>query len=291
MDSVIPGEKQGPRPKRGIAIALLVGAALCWSLGGVFIKSVDWSPMAIAGTRSAIAALVVFACFPRMRITWSMHQLAGAAAYALAMVTFVAATRMTTAANAVLLQYAAPAWVALFSAWFLGERARRSDWLTIFLVMGGMVLFFLDRLTLAGTWGNVWASVSGICFAWVILLLRRQKDTSPYGSVFLGNVLTALVCLPWMFRGAPGPGGWAGLILLGTVQLGLAYVMFSIASRHVTALEASLILLMEPLLNPLWTFLALGEVPGTMAMAGGVIILGAITFRAALPWMRVGRGR
>lgn len=266
--------------KRQQALALLTGAALCWSLGGVLIKWVDLNPMTIAGARSLIAAGVVWLAFPGMKLTWSFYQVAGAAAYAANMVTFVVANKMTTAANAILLQYSAPAWVALFSAWFLRERIRRSDWIAISLVTGGIVLFFMDKLTLTGLRGNMAAVASGFAFAWVFLLFRRQKKDAPYGSLFLGNILTGMICLPFMFGGTPDGKSITGLLLLGIVQLGIAYCLYSAASRHVTAIDAALILLLEPLLNPVWTFLAMGEVPGRWAMVGGAIILGAITWQA-----------
>jgi drug/metabolite transporter (DMT)-like permease len=269
--------------KRSRALILLIGAALCWSLGGVLIKQVGWNPMAIAGARSLIAAVVVWAVFPRMKFTWSFYQIAGAAAYAVNMITFVLANKMTTAANAVLLQYSAPAWVALFSAWFLKERLKRSDWIGICFVSGGIILFFMDRLTLSGFWGNMAAVFSGFAFAWVFLLFRRQKEHAPYGSLFLGNILTGLICLPFMFRGSLDFPDVTGLILLGVVQIGVAYSLYSAASRHVSAIDAALILLLEPLLNPLWTYLAIDEVPGRWAMVGGAIILGAITWQAVAP--------
>jgi len=269
--------------KREKAMALLMGAALCWSLGGVLIKGVHWNPWAIAGVRSLIAAGVVWLAFPRMKFTWSFYQLAGAGAYAANMVTFVVANKMTTAANAVLLQYTAPAWVALFSAWFLKEKIRRADWLTITLVAGGIILFFMDRLSLTGLKGNVVAIGSGFSFAWVFLLFRRQKDHAPYGSLFLGNILTGMICFPFLFQGSPGGKDVVGLILLGVVQLGVAYSLYSVASRYVPAIDAALILLLEPLLNPVWTFLVLGEIPGAWAMLGGAIILGAITWQAIAP--------
>jgi len=255
--------------KREQSIFLLIGAALCWSLGGVLIKWVDWNPMAIAGARSMIAAVFVWFAFPKMKFTWSFYQLAGAGVYAANMVTFVVANKMTTAANTVLLQYTAPAWVALFSAWFLKEKIRRSDWMTI---------------------SNISAIFSGFCFAWVFLLFRRQKEHGPYGSLFLGNVLAGLICLPFMFQGSPGGTDLAGLLLLGIVQIGVAYSLFSVASRYITAIDAALILLLEPLLNPVWVFLALGEIPGTWAMVGGAIILSAITFQAVIPKEKEGSG-
>ena len=265
---------------------MLIAAALFWSLGGVLIKWVQWNPMAIAGMRSFIAAIVVFAAFPRVRMTISATTLWGAVAYAGTMITFVAATKLTPAANAILLQYTAPAWVALFGTWFLKERTRRSDWLIITLVMGGMVLFFLDELTLEGRWGNIIAISSGFCFAWLILITRKQRDSSPVLSVILGNILAGFIGLPFMFGTAPDAKGWVGLLLLGVVQLGLAYVFLVKGLRYVQALEASLILLIEPVLNPVWVLLTLGEKPGVLSVFGGMIILGSVTMRAVMPYLK-----
>ncbi len=272
--------------QRTTGILLLIAAALCWSLGGVLIKWVQWNPMAIAGVRSFIAAIVVFAAYPRMRMTITTTTLWGAVAYAGTMITFVAATKLTTAANAILLQYTAPAWVALFGTWFLKERTKRSDWLVLALVMAGMVLFFLDGLTLMSRWGNIIAITSGFCFAWVILITRKQRDGSPVLSVLLGNILAGLIGLPFMFGTAPDAKGWVGLFLLGVIQMGLAYVFLVKGLRYVPALEASLILLIEPVLNPVWVLLTLGERPGLLAMVGGFIILGSVTIRAVRPYCK-----
>jgi drug/metabolite transporter (DMT)-like permease len=160
--------------------------------------------------------------------------------------------------------------------------------MVISLVAGGIVLFFMDQLTFSGFWGNIAAIASGFCFAWVFLLFRRQKEQAPYGSLFLGNILAGVICLPFMFQGSPGGKDIAGLLLLGIVQLGVAYSLFSVATRHIKAIDAALILLLEPLLNPVWTFLGHGEVPGTWAMVGGAIILSAITFQAVVPKGRKG---
>ncbi len=137
------------------AVLMLVATAVLWSLGGVLIKWVDWHPVAIAGTRSLIgAALIGLAFRHELRFTGSFEQIGGALAYAGTVVLFVIANKLTTAANAILLQYTAPIYVVLFSPWFLGERASRRDWLILGVMMGGMVLFFLDELTLDGYLGN-----------------------------------------------------------------------------------------------------------------------------------------
>lgn len=265
------------------ALALLALTALLWSSGGLLIKWTSWHPLAIAGARSGIAALVIRAAFYKSSLTWSRDQIAGAVAYAGVVTLFVVSTKLTTAANAILLQYTGPIWIALLGAWLLKEKATVSDWLTIATVLGGMVLFFLDKMSPGGLWGNIAAIACGFCMALMTIFLRRQKDSSPFGSVYLGNILTFFIGLPFMFVYSPGPGSWGVILVLGTFQIGLAYVLYAVAIKHVKALEASIITMLEALLNPLWVFLLLGEMPGRWALVGGLIILIAISGRYALP--------
>ncbi len=269
-------------PPRLFPPLLLLLAALCWSLGGVLIKSIDLSPMAIAGGRSAIAIPLMLLFVGRPKFSFSTAQIGGAIGYALTVILFVFATRMTTAANAIFLQYTAPIYVALIGRWYLNERALRIDWLVIAVALGGIALFFMDRLTVAGFWGNIVALGSGVAFASVAVFLRKEKAGSPVTSIILGNILVALVGLPFMWQASLGPGdGWR-LLLLGTVQLGLPYVLYAIAIKQVTALEATLIPLLEPVLNPLWVMLALGERPGPWAIVGGAMVLAAVLGRGAM---------
>ncbi len=264
------------------AVVFLVLTAMLWSTGGLLIKGVDWSPLGIAGTRSAIAALVLLAVVRRRNFTWSAAQIGGAIAYAATVVLFVVATKLTTAANAILIQYTAPIYIALFSPWFLKERARRADWLIMAVMLGGLVLFFLDKLKAGEVWGNVAAVLSGVSFAWLALFLRKQKAGSPMESVFLGNVIAAAVCLPWVTGPVPGAAGWWCLAALGVVQISLAYMLYTKAIRHVTALEAMLIPALEPILNPALVYLVHGEQPGAWALAGGAVVLAAVAVRAVL---------
>lgn len=269
-------------PHRYLPPVLLLLAALLWSLGGVLIKSIEWHPMAIAGGRSAIAIPLMLLCVGWPRFSFSRAQIGGAIGYALTVVLFVFATRMTTAANAIFLQYTAPIYVAVIGRWYLGERALRIDWLVIAVALGGIALFFIDHLTTAGFWGNIVALGSGLAFASVAIFLRKEKAGSPVTSIILGNVIVALAGAPFMLRTPLGQGdGWQ-LLLLGTLQLGLPYVLYAIAIKHVTALEATLIPLLEPVLNPLWVMLALGERPGPWAVVGAALVLGAVLARGAL---------
>ena len=265
--------------ERSKAILFLVTTALLWSLGGVLIKLVNWNPVAIAGTRSAIAAGVLLLVIKKPRFTCSCAKMGGAMAYATTVILYVTATKMTTAANAIMLQYTAPIYVAILGIWLLKERTKWFDWFIIFIVIGGMTMFFLDKLSLGGILGNILAAASGISYAFMVIFLRMQKDASPMESIFWGNILTALIGLPFMFQSVPNASGWFGLILLGVVQLGIPYVLYTIAIKYVTALEAILIPVLEPILNPVWVFLILGETPGIWALIGGIIVLSAITIR------------
>ena len=267
-------------------VALLVITAVLWSSGGLLIKAIDWHPLAIAGFRSAIAAIVIRLAFRGQRLTFDRPQLIGAAGYAGTVMLFVAATKLTTAANAILLQYTAPVFVALLAAWFLGEKPRPADWLTIGVVFAGMVLFFQDKMSAGGLWGNMLALCSGFTMAVMGVAMRYQKNGSPFGSVLLGNIVTVACGLPFMTAPLPDLTGWAALVTLGCFQLGLSYVLYSIAVKHVTALEAILITTIEPILNPVWVFLLLGERPGPWSLAGGFIIIIAIVGRYLWPGLK-----
>ncbi len=267
------------------AVLLLIGAATLWSLGGLLIKLISWNPIAIAGARSGIAALVMLVFRRRMRFNFSPAQLGGAVCYAATVILFVIANKWTTAANAILLQYTAPVYVALLSTWFLKERITRSDIVAIIAALAGMFLFFLDDLSSGGFWGNICAILSGIAFAGTVLCLRKQKDGSPLESVFIGNVLTFLIGLPFAFKSVPDASGWVGLVLLGVFQLGLSYILYAEAIKYVTALEAILIPVIEPVLNPVWVFWLLKEKPGAWAISGDAIVLISVTLRS-LPAFR-----
>jgi len=270
-------------PSRTQAILYLILTAILWSFGGLLIKIVTWNPIAIAGMRSAIASIFILIYLRHPRLTWSRNQILGALFYSATVILFVYATKKTTAANAILLQYSAPIYVALLGNRILGEKTSRLDWMIIFTVIGGMMLFFLDQFQIGNVLGNLLAIMSGITFALLTIYLRSQKDASPLESVLMGNILTALIALPFMFTSAPSKTSWLGLILLGTFQIGLAYILYSIAIKQVTALEGSLIPIIEPILNPVWVFLVLGETPSKWALVGGSIIIAAMILRYLLP--------
>lgn len=267
-------------------IVLLVLTAVLWSTSGLGIKWIDWNPMAIAGARSGVAAVVIWLAFRRAAFRWNKVLLCGGVAYAVMMLSFVASIKLTTAANAILLQYTSPIYVAILGMIFLKEKPALYDWLTIVLTGGGMVLFFQEQMSEGGFTGNLLAIGSGLAMALMAVCMRQQKDGSPYVAVLAGNVITFFCGLPFMFDGSPGVGGWTAIVALGCFQLGLAYVLYAVAIKWVVALEATIITMIEPILNPLWVFLLLGEWPGFWSLVGGGVILAAITARYVIPALK-----
>jgi drug/metabolite transporter (DMT)-like permease len=277
--------------ERRKAVAALLGAALLWSLGGVLIKWVDWHPMAIMGARSLIATGLTYALLRGKVRRIGRVELAAALAYAVTVAMYVSAVKLTTAANAILLQYTAPVWIALAGGWALGERTTRGDWVVLAVALLGMLLFFRQGLRAEGFVGNLLAALSGVTYAATMVLLRKQRDADPLSAILLGNVVAALIGLPFAIgQPLPSAQGWLGLALLGIVQQGLSYGLYSYAIRHVTALESALILTIEPILNPIWVALAIGEYPDAGALAGGALVVAAVTARAVASARRRMRG-
>jgi drug/metabolite transporter (DMT)-like permease len=258
------------------ALLLIVLVAILWSSGGVLIKLVSWNPLALAGIRSLISAVFLLLVARGKRFNFSLLALAGALAYAATLITFVAATKLTTAANAILLQYTAPIYVALLGGWFLHEHINWKDWLAIAAVLGGMAFFFLDKLSLTGMSGNLLAISSGLFFAWLVLLLRKQKDTNPLQSIIMGNILVFLIGLPFCQALQLTKGNITGILALGIFQIAIPYLLYSIAIRHVRAFDAILVMTLEPILNPIWVWLIIAEVPGYWSIVGGLIVIAAI---------------
>ncbi|MEN2984195.1 MAG: EamA family transporter [Dictyoglomaceae bacterium] len=270
------------------AIFFLILSAVLWSLGGVLIKIVDLHPIAIAGTRSAIASLVILIYLKKIKLSFNPIQITGALFYSGTVILFVLANKLTTAANAILLQYGAPLYVALLSYPILKEKVEKMDWIAMFLMLIGIYIFFLDKLQFSNFIGNIIAILSGINFAFFIIFMRKQKDNSPINSVLLGNIITALIGLPFILRSFNliNLKNFIGLTLLGTIQIGISYILYSIAIKEVSALEGALIPMIEPILNPIWVFLAIGEIPGKYSLLGGSIILATVSLRYLYPTIK-----
>lgn len=269
-----------------LPIAALVLVGTLWSMGGVLIKLVPWPPLAIWSVRSAIAALAILAV---RRLSWrgiSRNEWLAALGLAATTALFVAANKYTTAANAILIQYSAPAWVAILGALWLGERATRLDWLTIALALSGITLFFFDQLTFDHTTGNLFALTAGMTFAVHVAAVRRlaQQGGSPLRAILLGHVIAAVAGGPMAVSAlvsAPPPAqAWIALVVLGVFQQAVPSLLYAWALQRATALEGLLVPILEPILSPCLVWLFLDERPGRWALAGGTVVVGAVTARA-----------
>src|SRR5574341_714733 len=261
----------------------IVAAAALWSTAGAGIKLCALNAWQIASGRSVVAALAVAAMVPSSRVVPRPRVLAVALTNAATVVLFVVATKLTTAANAIFLQETAPLWVLLLAPLLLGERPSRGEILSIPVYAFGLALFFLDDLTAGQAIGKVCALGSGVAFGVTIVGLRHLREEGP-GALLWGSVVAALATLPlWGTGPTPTAADLWLTLFLGVVQLALAYVCFARGLRGVTAVEASLLMLVEPVLNPIWTFLVTGERPGPWALAGGAVVLAATAWRALVP--------
>ncbi|HWO10304.1 MAG TPA: DMT family transporter [Polyangiaceae bacterium] len=266
---------------------LLLAAAVLWSTAGAAMKLCQLSGGQIAGGRALVAALFLFLAVRGARARPSWPVLATGAAYAATGVCFAVANKLTTAANAIFIQSTAPLWVALLSPRLLGERASRAALWTIPVYAAGLGCFFLDELSPGQLLGNAVALGAGLAFALCTLGLRKLRAGST-GALVYGNLLAALVTAPlWLSGPAPAPMDLLALLYLGVFQLGLSYLCFARGVAHTPALEASLLVLLEPVLNPIWTFFIAGERPGPWAIGGGTVVLSATLWRTLAPlWSR-----
>jgi drug/metabolite transporter, DME family len=274
----------------GIARLRLATAALLFSTGGAVIKAAQFDAWQIAGFRSGVAALTLLVWLPAARRGWSWRAALVGLAYAATLVLFVLANRLTTAANTIFLQSTAPLYLLLLGPWLLREPVSRRDLLMMGVMGGGLALFFVGAERPAATApdparGNLLALLSGVCWAFTLAGLRwigrRDPESGGLAAVVIGNIIAFAGCLPLAVPVEPHPlADWGTILYLGVVQIGLAYVLVTAALRQLPAFEASLILLLEPALNPLLAWLVHGEIPGGWALAGGTVILVATTMKA-----------
>jgi drug/metabolite transporter (DMT)-like permease len=265
---------------------LLLAAAVLWSSAGAVIKLSSLDAWQLAGGRALVATVFLALAVPSARRRPTGPLLAVAVAYAFTTVLFVLANKLTTAANAIFLQDTAPLWVLLASPWVLGERPSRGELLSIPVFGAGLALFFLDQLSPGQLAGNLVALAAGVAFGASILGLRRLGADGPAALVW-GNLLAAAVTLPlWPLGPAASAADLGAVLFLGVFQLGLSYLCFSLGLRGTPAVEASLLVLLEPVLNPVWTYLFAGERPGPWALAGGAVILLATAWRTLQPWIQ-----
>ena len=266
--------------ERRKAILFLVLAAILWSTSGVLVKSLNWGAMAILGGRSLFASLIFLVYLRHLPTQWTRWKVLAAVASILTQFLFITSTKLTTAANAIFLQYTAPIYIVLLAFWFLREKPSRTDWVSMFIIFLGMFLFFGDKLSTDGFYGNILAVLSGLTSAIMIVSFRAQKDGAPAESFLIASLAMAIFCFPSVLKETWTVTNWLILAYLGIFQLGLAFVFFTKGIKHIPALEANLVGTLEPVLNPVWVFLFLGEKMGTYALFGGLVVLGGVILSA-----------
>jgi len=261
-------------------IAMLL-AALLWSLGGIFIKLVPWNPLAISGARGLIAAFVMFALMriKRIKPAVSADSLKIAVSLAGVCATFVAANKLTTAANAIVIQYCAPVYVLLYVALVQKKKLKPFDIVVVPVTILGVALCFIGQIGKGTLAGDLVALVSGFFFAAMFIFSENVTEEARVNGLMQGQLLNALIGLPVLFITRPAFTAQAVLVVLalGLLQVGLAYVFYAVALQNAPLLTCSLLGVLEPLLNPLWVYLFAGENPGIWSLVGGVVVVGTIT--------------
>lgn len=263
------------------AIVRMASCAGLWSIAGIFIKLIPWNALVIAGFRSLIAAVVVlvFMRVTKRRVKINFSSIVGGFFVASTFFAFVSANKMTTAANAIVLQFTSPVFIMIISAIFFHQRFHKADFIAVITTLFGISLFFFDQLGAGSLLGNCIAILAGAFMAGMYVITGRADEDSRMSGILLGHVFTALIGIPMVFV-FPTPvtsTAVMSILVLGIVQLGIPYVLYGLAVKNCPPLACSLIGAIEPLLNPVWVFLFNGEVPGIYALIGGVIVIGAVT--------------
>jgi drug/metabolite transporter, DME family len=272
---------------RRFGIIMTILAAILWSTGGLFIKLLPLDAFTILFYRSFYAAVIFIIIFGKSLFRFNRLSLVSILFYAPLLIAFVTSTKLTTAANAIFLQYTAPAVVLLLEPYFVRTKLTKINIFTVAVCFAGMCLFFVEQFSRPDNWLGIWiAFFNGLILAGFLIIQKMNKPEFLPGAVFLGNIVVCLITLPWFIEN-PFPTFQENnyLMILGFGQLGLGFALFLFGQKYLPAIESSLISMLEPLLNPVWVFIGYGENPGYWAMVGGLVIIAALIFR--LYWIEV----
>lgn len=270
-----------PNLKTSNGTLLMIASALMWSTGGVLIKLLPWHPLVISSIRSMIAALVLVGVMRYTKAKLSFNRLALLSGGFLGLSTsfFVVSNKMTTAANAIVIQSANPIFIMLIMMLIYKQRVRRFDLIVMALCMLGITLFFFDDLSPGNSVGNLLALGSAVSLASAYICTAKAPDqSSSMTGVLIGHLITSLIGFPFLFTNTPEPQAKNILImlLLGVFQLGIPYALFSVAIRRCPPLTCSIVGMIEPVASPVWVALAVGEIPGGLALFGGVLVIATL---------------
>ena len=263
---------------KGVLMTIL--AAIVWSTGGLLVKLITLDAFTILFYRSLYAGIFFLIVFRREALKIDRRVILISLCYAPLLICFVTATKLTTAANAIFLQYISPAIVLVLEPRILKKKIQPYNLLTVIVCTLGLSFFLLDQRGGNHWWGNGLALLSGFFSALLILSLRFSTRSQQMSGIFLGNVLVALTTLFWFLQSAaPTFQEHLMLLFLGIIQIGLGYLLFTYGQRRITAIESSLIAMLEPILNPIWVMIGYHEFPAMWSWIGGGIILAALLIR------------
>lgn len=266
--------------KQKAVFQMLLCAAL-WSIAGIFLKLLPWNGFAAAGLRSLIAGttIAVYMLARRYRLILNRRTLTAGALTSCVYLCFVCANKLTTAANAIVLQFISPVFIVVFSALFLGKKIRRADLAVVLLTLVGIALFFLDQLAPGYVIGNLVAIASGMFMAGMFMSVGEIRGEERFSAILLGQTFTFLAGLPFVIATRPEMTGVTilSILVLGVFQLGISYILYVEAAEYCPPLACCLLGAVEPLLNPVWVFLFDGEKPGIFALIGAVIVIVSVT--------------
>lgn len=267
--------------KESIGTIEMLICALLWSIAGIFMKLIPWNGFAIAGVRSLIAGLTMltYVLIKGYKLIINRKTLAAGLFTALVYTCFTVANKLTTAANAIVLQFTSPVFIVVFSALIFKQQIRRRDIGVVILTLLGITLFFFDQLKPGYIAGNFVAIAAGLFMALMFILVGDLEPEARFSAIIIGQGLTFLIGLPFILRDGLvfTPAIIASILTLGIFQLGISYILYVKASKYCPPLACCLLGALEPLLNPVWVAIFDGERPGVWALIGGVIVVASIT--------------
>lgn len=259
---------------------MLICAAL-WSVAGIFIKLIPWNGFAVAGMRSLIAGLTiaVYMLITRRRYILSRRTVVGGIMTAGVYTCFTVANKLTTAANAIVLQFTCPVFIVILSAIFLKQKIRKNDLAVVIATLAGIALFFFDQLKPGYILGNFVAIAAGMFMAVMFILVGNMEGDERFSTITNGQFLTFFVGLPFIIATKPEftAAATASILVLGVFQLGISYILYVKSTQYCPPLACCLLGALEPLLNPVWVLIFDGERPGVWALIGGIIVVVSIT--------------
>ena len=267
--------------KENLAIIEMLVCATLWSIAGIFIKLIPWNGFAVAGMRSLIAGatIALYMLIARHRFVLSKKTFLAGVLSACVYTCFVCSNKLTTAANAIVLQFTSPVFIVIFTALIYKTRIRKADAAVVTLTLLGIALFFFDQLQPGYVLGNLVAIAAGMFMAGMFMAVGELEGEQRFSGILIGQCLTFLVGLPFILVTKPvfTTTATLSILTLGVFQLGISYILYVKSSRYCPPLACCLLGAVEPLLNPVWVLIFDGERPGIFALIGGVIVVVSIT--------------